>query len=431
MSWSTVFTRRRWFFTLLLVFAINIWGLGMVLRYEDMGEVSWEKWDRSDENHDTRFLLLIIRKEKNPWKWFVSDWPLYNGFYRPLPTLVFELDNWLFYNDLNKYKISNWVIAVCCSFLAVWMIWEVFRNFSLAAIGGILFAGWQSGLFENVPWQEIAALLASMLVVYGFVYRRKDIWKWFGLAGVVFFLGRELSLELFKMEFREISYRAMAWPPGRTATVMTLFALISLAAYARFEREKRARWGLLSLFGLTGSFMSYEQSVVVAPAMIGVAIALHLQKVPVRWIWLVVPVLLTGVYLFLHRMFLDWSHPYHLRAVRPWHSGVRDMSYWLFPAKRDWELIWNLLTMGVGTAALLLEVFWLSLIKVIANVLAYVNARRVWFPALFGLLTALGTYSPMAFQHPLTHYFYFPMAFLAIFVAVLLIYVFEEYRQLA
>jgi len=147
--------------------------------------------------------------------------------------------------------------------------------------------------------------------------------------------------------------------------------------------------------------------------------------------WLFVPALFTGVYLILHRTFLDWSHPYHLRAVRPFHSGLRDMSYWLFPAKRDWELAWSMFTLGIGIEALKLDVFWLSVVKIVANVAAYIDARRVWFPALFGLLTAVGTYSPMAFQHPLTHYFYFPMAFLAIFLGVLWIYAFEEFKALA
>src|SRR5687767_10206513 len=80
------------------------------------------------ENHDTRVLLQTIRAEQEPLKWFTSDWPLYNGFYRPLPAVTFEVDDRLYGNNLPMYCFTNWWIGLLCSFGVVWLVYEAFRN---------------------------------------------------------------------------------------------------------------------------------------------------------------------------------------------------------------------------------------------------------------------------------------------------------------
>lgn len=412
-----------WLISLLCIFAINLYGLKHVVHQENMGIVSWERWDESqDENHDTRYLLLIIREEKSPLKWFLSDWPLYNGFYRPLPTLLFELDNALFYNDLNKYKISNFVVALICGFLVVWFFWELFRIRELALFCGLLFGIWQSGLTHVVPWDWIFLPLALLCLVYGFVFGRGRLWIYVGAAGVCILLIQEMSLRLtyFDSGLQTISYRVTGWPPGRTATIMVLFSLIALASYCKFERDSKSRWAFLSLFGLVGAFMSYEQSIVVAPCLAGCALFLSLQGVKVRWWMPAAAVTLTVVYLFLHQNFLDWNHPYRLRAMRGVSGGIRDLTSWLFPSAFDLRMIWHLLQSEIGFALIYVMSFWEKVVNVLGNVAAYLSLRKVWMPVLFGLIGSTGAFAPLAFQKPLAHYFYLSLALRTCFVAALI-----------
>src|SRR5207253_846466 len=101
--------------------------------------------------------------------------------------------------------------------------------------------------------------------------------------------------------------------PGRTASVMTLFALVAMAAYARYERigakqidatlspldppatkgtqalGKVSRlhffWPVFAIIAGALAFGSYEQSVMLPATLFGVAMCMRLQRYRVRWAW--------------------------------------------------------------------------------------------------------------------------------------------------
>ena len=62
-----------------LVLAINLIGLMTALGPDDVSE-----------DKDTQAIVTAIAKRGAPMSWFRTDWPLENGFYRPIPTLNFQ-----------------------------------------------------------------------------------------------------------------------------------------------------------------------------------------------------------------------------------------------------------------------------------------------------------------------------------------------------
>src|SRR5690349_12884450 len=59
--------------------------------------------------------------------------------------------------------------------------------------------------------------------------------RWLLVLGATMFLCGELR------GMTGLSARMIGWLPGRTASVMTVFCLIALAAYARYERTSARR----------------------------------------------------------------------------------------------------------------------------------------------------------------------------------------------
>ena len=108
--------------------------------------------------------------------------------------------------------------------------------------------------------------------------------------------------------------RMLAWIPGRTASTMTVFALLAMVCYARFERlsapsrpiksvptalpvthgtsrnqqltHKNAMiWLVIALLGLILALGSYEQAVVLPAALLGLAVWFYSQgRRPMWWI---------------------------------------------------------------------------------------------------------------------------------------------------
>jgi hypothetical protein len=410
---------RRWRIAALVILALNLWGLTFVLSPENMGVPGVE---RRDENHDLRVLVERIDESKAPvWNWFVSDWPLYNGFYRPLPTLSFEVDRALFGHHLNPYKWQNFLIAIACSLLLAWTVWELFRRFDLAAGCGGVFAVWQNGLLEYLPWPNIGFFVALALLAVRFFSGKGTYWDAIGAGSIAIVLGYEASLftQWTDSTSQSFAYRTTGWPVGRTATMLTLFALIAIGAYARFERERAWCWAVLSLAAVAACFLSYEQSVVVPALLIGSAAALRLQGIRVRWLWHALPLLLLACYILLHRAHIDFSSDYRQRASRSASGGVRDLVIWMFPAYFERPLLEMLSDKAIGVDALLVSGFWVALTRTVANAIAYLRARVDWLPCLFGLIGSVGAYGPLSFQHPLSHYFHLPYAARTVFAVSL------------
>src|SRR4051812_3110536 len=74
---------------------------------------------------DTNALLQATRQRQAPLSWFTTDWPLANHFYRPLPTLTFELDDRLSGNDPSGYGWTNAVLCALCVLALFWLVREM------------------------------------------------------------------------------------------------------------------------------------------------------------------------------------------------------------------------------------------------------------------------------------------------------------------
>jgi hypothetical protein len=91
---------------------VRVWaiGLGLILLLNLLGVARWHYddglWD-SFENLDTRVILQRLQQPHSVWAWFVGDWVLGNGFYRPLPSVLYQMDYWLWGDDLLRWKWTN------------------------------------------------------------------------------------------------------------------------------------------------------------------------------------------------------------------------------------------------------------------------------------------------------------------------------------
>lgn len=399
---------------LIAITAVNLFALPKTVSKEDFGiPGSWQE----DENHDLRFLLGAIREEKSPLMWFVSDWPLYNGFYRPIPTLSFEFDNWLYDVDLSAMKITNWVICFATSLLLFWLVWELFRIKWLAAGSAALFSCWQVDLHAHLPIEAVAICLSLICLIMSFASGRAYWLKWLGASALILYLSQELTLLVGGSDAlgASFAYRAEFWPVGRTATLLAMFGLACFAGYCRFERERQARWMVLAFVMLLACFATYEQSVIIAPALVGCAVALHFQGTRIRWYLHLIPIVLTVVYLGLHRHFLNWEHPYHLQAKKPLKSAIREFGYWLFPNSKFVFLLGFPFEPQIGIGAFFYGPFWASIFTISANLISIFHMKRHLLIVSFGLIMSLGTYVPLGLQQNLAHYFYLSIAFRSIF----------------
>src|SRR4051812_29278202 len=77
------------------------------------------------QDSDTAALLRITRARQAPLSWFAGDWPLENHFYRPLPTLTFELDDRLWHHSPDGYGWTNAILCVLCIWGLFWLLREM------------------------------------------------------------------------------------------------------------------------------------------------------------------------------------------------------------------------------------------------------------------------------------------------------------------
>ncbi|MFN8139076.1 MAG: hypothetical protein U0R49_04690 [Fimbriimonadales bacterium] len=401
---------RRWVWGLLLVATINLWGLRIALGRDDISR-----------DTDTAAIVAGVRATENQLSWFISDWPLKNGFYRPFPSLAFAFDVAVHGNDVAAYRLTNWFVAFACSVLLIWFVWELFHNYLVAVISGALFAGWQTELISSLRldvlcWIVGAGLLASCFLVG----RGKRIDRMLA-GGATFALGYELVFGLAQLEInsRSLAWRIVDWPPGRTASLMVLFGLISLAAYCRSERSRLIGWQIVSVLAMVAALCCYEQAVVLFACLLGCSLMLRLQNIVIRWGFHIAPVALTLVYVLMHKNYLSVDSAYRLQQSRSTSGGIRDIFVWLAPITQSVRML--LPSFGVmaseGLAVLFVSNFWTYLFGVFINGCNLGSIAKAWnWPLVFGLVGSVGCYSVLAFQHPFAHYYYLSACFRALYV---------------
>lgn len=395
------------------------------------------------EDSDTRVLLEALEVRHSPLSWFGTDWPLQNHFYRPVSALSFELDRAAFGRDAAGFGWTNALIAALCVIVLYWLIFEVTRRPAAAAVGSICFAMWTTDTFSG---SEFMYWLALLPILSAFLPGRK-IWPAISSSAVIFFLATEVH--------RQYPLRAsiIEWLPGRTASVMTLFALVGLAAYARSERlasevvprrpdpleppatrntvltklRPQARWGWLSfsLGFVVLALGSYEQAVIIPALLLGVAVTLRLLRIrSVRWVHSVFWVALGG-YLALRFSLLGLERSaYQAQQLRNGPDVYLTLLDYLVPVARP---AWQTIQAWSGWETLLIASFWEQVAFVgsfLVSSSLVIRRLKSGDPfavmALAGLLMSTLAFLPMAWLKHFDHYHYLPACFRALMVVGLL-----------
>jgi hypothetical protein len=393
---------------------------------------------------DTKVLLETVRKTHQPLSWFAGDWPLKNHFYRPVATLTFEMDNALYGDNAEGYGRTNALFAIACVLLLFWFLREITNKPAMSAASAVLFSLWLSNLF----FENISALF-WMLGVVGLVLSLLPGRK-FTNGLIAFLTAGYASAEIYafhtNQEIGSLNYFMVGWLPGRTASVMTVFALIAMASYARYERmssemipvelgpqdppatksttlrEVKAKWAWvwigLAAIATALALGTYEQAVMLPAALFGVAVSMRLQRYKVRWLWHILFWGLLFAYLMLRRHLLPpGTSDYQKQQMRFSGSVYWSIMDYAFPfASILWQALANA---DMGFGMIFGITFWPSILLTVQNIVGFVAARRKWVFALTGWALSLITFLPMAWLKPFEHYHFWPMAMRSLFAVTM------------
>lgn len=392
------------------------------------------------QDSDTKVLLEVIRETQNPLAWFAGDWPLKNHFYRPISTLFFEFDNWAYGTNPAGYGFTNAVIAALCVMALVWLVRELMEDWALAGISGTIFGLWHLGWVldaQVVSWVMPVCALACLV---GF-FRGKKGWALASVGATAlaaYWIGTEYG------PVQDISFRIVNWLPGRTASVMTLFALISGAAYARWERlgAERAEpkqatsterpfrasdpvdaakptkglwvWPIVCLTGLLLALGSYEQAVMLPGLLIGSSILMAVRGWKPRW-WIHAGTwsLLVGYLVLRANLVPREVSGYQSQQLRSGFEGglLMDLLNYLAPGLNSIRTI--LANFIPDPIILLTGGFWAPIISLVGCLAAiYICAKDDQKWSILGFwLMAFFAFLPMAWLKMFEHYHYWPAAF--------------------
>lgn len=394
------------------------------------------------EDTDTIYILSAIRDADDPLSWFTGDWPLKNHFYRPISTLAFEWDNARFGNDPAGYGGTNSLIAVLCIVLLFWLLRELTDSPWFTGSATLLFWFWHLHTYQFF-WPEKILVVLGFLCLLGIMRGGfvKVVPCVLATLGCIY-----LSKQIGPVE--PFASRIIAWLPGRTASVMTVFSLISMASFARYVRLTARRvshdpspddipaskttpapvtpspfvhvWVVLALTAMVLALGSYEQAIMLPAALAGVAILFAVNGLRSSWWPHVAFWVLLGSYLVFRSQILPEVN-----------SGYQDQQLRFGPGV--WIAIGAYFLPGVyiavvaargvvGAILLVTRVFWDPALIVIANVTTYWQSwkSRKWRWSWLGYLLISGVvYLPMAWLHPFGHYHYWPSALRAPYVIAL------------
>ncbi|WP_025227692.1 hypothetical protein [Fimbriimonas ginsengisoli] len=390
------------------------------------------------QDTDTRVLLATIRERHAPFSWFTGDWPLGNHFYRPISTLAFELDNRLYGSAAWGYGLTNALLCVACTLLLFWYLRELTDRPLLTGASTFIFVCWQTG--ETFWLIQAAQIVALAAIVGGLIRHRLKVRNWLPAAFVAYEVAIQLRIA------QPLSYRVIGWLPGRTASVMALFALAALATYARYERLSAERrlpdptpldppatrsttqakathrgvwiWPILSIFCTALALGAYEQAVMLPAILLATACTMRWQGYRVRWGWQAAFWSALVGYMALRHAFVpsDPSH-YQLQQFRKGPGVWISLSGYTIPS------VFTLMTASAWVSSLPISLFtdapWLALLEVATDVTTFVQARRRWVLAFAGLGMSFLAFLPMAWVKQFEHYHYWPLALRSLFVAVL------------
>jgi hypothetical protein len=387
------------------------------------------------KDSDTAVLLTKINEVDNPWKWFSSDWPLENHFYRPVSTLFFELDNHLHPGDSAAFGLTNSLLCCLCSLGVFWLVAELRKSPMLGAAAAWLFTCWLRG---GVPVNFQLLSLAPILWILWRGYLNKQLLKSVVLSFGICFVTQDL--DWIPNNFYS---QTVAWIPGRTATSMTVFALIALASYVRFERrgaeldrkpapsstelpatrttkiarEQKREWGwlLVSLVSTAIALGAYEQAVMIPPIIFLLGVYLRLSGVQTRF---GIQALFWGVLV----AYMAWriqvvpigASGYQKQQFRLSSSVLIDMMDYGIPNLVYLRTVWATLTTGL--ILIFSQSVLVPLFGFFTNAGFWISTGKAWKKPLTAILISALAFLPMAFLKQFGHYHFFPMALKTIYI---------------
>ncbi|MCS7272953.1 MAG: hypothetical protein NZ550_02255 [Fimbriimonadales bacterium] len=411
---------RRWIVGLGLLLALNLVAVGRWHFDDGLYE--------SFENHDTRTILKRLQQPHSVWEWFVGDWVLGNGFYRPLPSVLYQLDYWLWGDHLLRWKLTNGVLAVLNALLVVALGYVLAQRRDFALTVGLIFTLWQTGFLPPLPpWLSWVALAGG--IVWGWYtgnWRRGALVGAFALAALV-----ELRFipNLADLHQQSFAYRAVGWIPGRTATLMTAFVLVALIGTGLLARTGKARWGALGLLGCIGALLSYEQAIVVPVLMAlvgwvcrsGDAVSEAPGRLRLPWRALALSglcLLLLVPYALFYRTHIPSGTDYHQQRFKRLRTLPIAALNWLVPPAP--EVVLQIGLVRTAPLTLAFPSFWAAQLAAIAYLAALREGLRRR-EALLGWLGSVIAYAPLMPVLPLMHYYYLPAALRALWIGILLL----------
>jgi hypothetical protein len=392
---------------------------------------------------DTSVLLDVIEKPHNALKWFAGDWPLENHFYRPIPTLLFEMDLRLWGDDAAGYGLTNVLLCIGCVLMLFWFVRELTGDVPTATATGVLFALWHTDYLHGPAWWLMYASWALLLLM---LLPRRRPWPVIVLFMASYFVLNELPGNGLS-GMRNLEVKVAHWLPGRTASSMTFFALAAMAAYCRFERLGARRdavepgrldppatkstvappapvsawpWAVFALILTALALASYEQAVMLPALLVGCAISYRARGWRVRWSTPVLAWVLLAGYLVLRTTLIGWTTSgYQEQQLRTGWAVFADIAEYLFPG--GVQFVWYLRTMHPTWLQFLLsDPYWYSL-HLGSNIAAAIVAAPRWPLVAFAWLGSVLAFAPMAFlqQSDFHHYHYWPMAMRALMLVLL------------
>ena len=387
---------------------------------------------------DTKVLLATIRSKNSPFSWFFGDWPLHNHFYRPVSTLSFELDNRLYGSNAAGYGLTNALLCVACVLLLFWFLRELTDQPWIAAGGAILFAFQSTAL--PLPFGSLLFYTAIVVGVIGLIRHGLKVRYWLPAPLVLLYLALEIE------RGSDLQQGTLDWLPGRTATVMTVFALAAMAAYTRYERLGAQRreldptpldppatrttklqrkkvgasvfWPILSLVCVALALASYEQAVMLPAIMLAISVTMRNLRYQVRWGWQAGFWALLVGYLVLRKLVIPAGvSSYQAQQFRSG-GGVRlSLMDYLLPCANGYSGFMT--DLEGGLLVLMTASPYLFILSVATNVTAFYQARRRWVWALAGYGMSFLAFLPMAWLKQFAHYSYWPLALRSLFTVML------------
>ncbi len=394
-------------------------------------------------DNDTTRMLAELRARANPWSWFVTDWPLHNSFYRPITALSFMLDLGIFANMKDGYGLSAAIYCALCIAGVFWLARELTDSPAISSGAAALFAVWQTPL--EIHWEWICAALAIVVALAGLARHRFHIKSWLPAALATAYIAMEL-IGIHRRESPSGFYAGvLLWLPSRTATVMTLFALCTLAAYARYLRTSSIRtegaptaielpatrtsfetpsqkggwlWIVASGISLLLALGSYEQAITIPLLLLLMAVKFKLDGYQIKWGIQAVFVCELILYLAVRNAVLPGLQSDYIgQQTRTGITAILSVATYVLPSAASLPIWYS--GLAVGLPVLLIGSFYSLPIRLAGNLAAFGGALKGSIAPLILWISSCVAFLPMAFLKPFAHYQYFAMSLRSIFAVLM------------